>query len=791
MRLHDKLGRLLQSGAIEGEGGGKVAQPPPRPSRGRGLALLLGLAGAMLGDAALAAVQDDVEAMHTLSDDGSILWQPPNSSEMIVDEAQWGSPVAPFVFQGGVLHVGGSFRTRREFRVDGPAVINTHDEAVLHISGPVGSQGGSSQGLVKLGAGTLRLSGHNTYDGNTLLLQGGLDVLHSHALGAPYRGVNVNTGTRLRYAPGIVVDNSLQLQETAIAPYVPAGSYVDITPAQYADSVQWIVDEGQAVQAGALAGTAPIVKQGAGTLRLTGAAMAYDGLFTVNQGALAVDDVFWGPVRVNDGARLQGVGQVGDTAVMAGGTLAPGNGVGMLMVHGDLDFKPGSRFLVDVAASGAGDSVRVSGKARLDGQVMALAQAGDWRADTRYTLLRADGGFDNTRFASVDTNLAFLSPSLDYDATQVYLTLRRNAVDFDDVADTPDDPVADVLDDPAELPDLRDKVLELTEDQARQAFRQLSGDWTGSVYSSMQDDTRFLREAVWANAAGRPGVWAQGFYSAGRRSASGGVPGDARDLGGMVLGVNRPVGGRALAGMFFGIQRSGLRRDESMADATIDGAHAGLGLSGQWRGMSLALGAAYTWHVVDSSRKVAVGRLRDALSSGYRAGSAQVFGQASWPVALSPNGSKAGGAHAGPAMVVEPFARMAWVRTHTPGFTEKGGSAALQVLPDDRSVVFSTLGLRLTRDVDTAWGAVRARAGLAWRHAQGDVQATVRQRFRDGASGTVFQSEGLPLPRDAWQWRLGLRTRLAKAVDLGLAYAGQAASGSRDHGVKLNLSWAF
>src|SRR3546814_8632823 len=173
--------------------------------------------------------------------------------------------------------------------------------------------------------------------------------------------------------------------------------------------------------------------------------MAYTGWFTVNQGTLAVDGLFWGPVQINDGARLQGEGQVGATTVMAGGSLASGNNPGGLKVHGDLVFRPGSRFDARVAPSGVGGSVGVTGRALLNGDVMALAQAGDWQASTRYTLLRAEGGFDGTRFASVATNMPFLSPSLEYDAQQVYLTLQRNGTDFEDWAEDSDADVADEI----------------------------------------------------------------------------------------------------------------------------------------------------------------------------------------------------------------------------------------------------------------------------------------------------------------------------------------------------------
>ncbi|HEU0231493.1 MAG TPA: hypothetical protein VFR20_13065, partial [Burkholderiaceae bacterium] len=192
--------------------------------------LLLGLAWAASGGVAMAEVLEGEAVRRRALSDDVIVWPPPNSAELVMDEARWGSPDAPFVFEGGVLHVGASFTSTRPFIVNEQAVINTHGDAVLTLEGPVSAQPGSRQGLAKLGAGTLRLAGRNTYDGNTLLLQGGLDVLNGNALGAPYRTLNVNTGTRLRYAPGVVVGNSIQLQADAIAGQVPAGSYEVITP---------------------------------------------------------------------------------------------------------------------------------------------------------------------------------------------------------------------------------------------------------------------------------------------------------------------------------------------------------------------------------------------------------------------------------------------------------------------------------------------------------------------------------------------------------------------------------
>src|SRR3546814_13072823 len=88
------------------------------------------------------------------------------------------------------------------------------------------------------------------------------------------------------------------------------------------------------------------------------------------------------------------------------------------------------------------------GHALLDGQVIALAQAGDWKPGTRYTVLQAGLGFEGSRFESAHTDLPFLDPALSYAAHNVYLTLHRNDTPLDDVADTPtEDDAPDAMDD--------------------------------------------------------------------------------------------------------------------------------------------------------------------------------------------------------------------------------------------------------------------------------------------------------------------------------------------------------
>lgn len=714
----------------------------------------------------------------------SVLGEPPPAySKAAVGKAHGDPPDAPFFFLDSVLHTGDSLGSDVDMVIGERLAIDVQEGAAWHFSGVLSSDGPSREALVKLGAGTLRLSGSNIYNGQTLLLQGALHVDGNRALG--HRTLNANVGTSIRYSPGLAVVNAIQLQAIDIAAEMPPGSYGVVAPSDYADSVQWIVDSGEATHWGSLQGSAPLVKQGRGRLRLGGDAMAYMGAATVNQGTLAVDEFFSGSVQVNSGARLQGIGTVGPTIVRAGGTLAPGNSIGQLNVQGALEFKPGAHFEVDVAASGVADRVYVSGEARLDGDVVALAQAGDWQASTRYEIVDAAGGLDATRFGSVSANFAFLTPSLSYDDTHVYLTLDRNDAAIADVTEEPTErEIADVID--GEPGPVYDRLVVLDKERAGQALRQLSGGWDASVHSGLLDDSRFVRQAVFEHAS--TSFWSHNFYSSSDRAAQQGVAADQRSVNGLILGGTRAIDARWRLGGFLGAQRSRAWRANAMADARTNGTHAGLSLAGHWRNLKLTLGAAHTWHFVQSQRRLDVGQLRDQFGGAYRGRTLQVFGEVSQPIALTTRGARS---HEFPWMSLEPFVRLAAVRFDTQGFIEQGGVAALKSLPARRAVLFSTLGLRFAHAIHTAVGHAKIHGEWAWNRAAGAVRSLTQHTFRDSATQTVFTSVGQPVARDSWSLKLGVAASLAKNVRLGLAYAGQYGLGRQDHGARLNLVWTF
>lgn len=129
------------------------------------------------------------------------------------------------------------------------------------VSGVISGTGGS---LVKVGTGTLTLSGANTYTGGTALKQGRLNLGHSQALGTG--ALAMDDGTTLGFsADGLTIANAIQLTGTT-DPVIDTGAF-------------------NATLSGAISGGGFITKEGAGTLTLSGA-NDYTGATNVAQGTL-------------------------------------------------------------------------------------------------------------------------------------------------------------------------------------------------------------------------------------------------------------------------------------------------------------------------------------------------------------------------------------------------------------------------------------------------------------------------------------------------------------------------
>jgi len=156
-------------------------------------------------------------------------------------------------------------------------------------------------GLTKTGAGTLILTGSNTYSGGTTVNNGTLQLGNANALGATTGALAVNAGTLDLHGYNVSV-GALSGSAGALINSAVSGTRTLTSTAS----------SGTSTYAGSIAngtGVIALNKSGAGTLALSGS-NSYSGGTTVNGGTLNVNaDQALGAssasVTINDGATLQ------------------------------------------------------------------------------------------------------------------------------------------------------------------------------------------------------------------------------------------------------------------------------------------------------------------------------------------------------------------------------------------------------------------------------------------------------------------------------------------------------
>lgn len=715
----------------------------------------------------------------------NILGAPPPAPMNAAPEAPWDPSPAPFLLANDVLAVDQDRRIVRDLHVQGRAAFNIDAGHVLRIDGTVSSPPPSRGNLIKLGAGTLHLSGANPLRGNASLLQGTLALGHDRALGDSTNSLDINTGTRLEMADGIVIDNPFNIQAADLAARLPAHWWAPVQPTADPMALQWVVPDGLATHRGDLFGNVTLVKMGAGTLRLSGLGGPYTGDLLLRQGGLHIDGSYGGLVRSDPGTRLSGDGEIG--ALLVAGHLAPGAMAvpGRLGVLRDATLAPSATTHIRIDAQGQADSLWVRGRFHADGALRVHAQPGNWDESSRWTIVQADGGVDDGRYAAATSNLAYYTPVLDYAPDRIVLAMQRNAVPLQACATSAAGAASGRIIQ-AGMPSLAQRMLR---DDCPTADTRLSA-WahTGiaSWRSAMLEDSRHLREAALAYA-GSGRAWARQWFANAQRSARSGdhgpIQADDRDVAGLAVGIDRHLAPLWSLNLFAGIQHVDYGSIESPQApghfaTRSSSVHLGVGLS--YRPTStqrLSAGLAHGRHRSPGRRHTADGD--GALRATQNARSTQAWIE--WR-RLAPDS---------PQWRLTPLARLAWVRLDSNDATEHGGPAALHLHGGTEQRGFAHAALVAQGGIPTPLGLARVRASLGWDTVIGPLNTTSRHSFRDDPQARLMESEGQPLARHALRLGLGVDVPLARGVRLGLGYSGQYRHGGLQHGVLLEISLAL
>lgn len=304
------------------------------------------------------------------------------------------------------------------------------------------------------------------------------------------------------------------------------------------------------------------------------------GAKLVNQGGIA------GNVTVDAGGVYAGGGSVG--SLLMNGTLQTNTALGTASISRDLRMGSGSTLAYGVNADGSSAPIKVGGTAYLNGATLAVNPGeGTYPWQSHYSVLQA--GSINGTFGKVTSDYAFLTPTLDYSATQVGLTYTRNDIAFNQFASTANGAsAASSLAGLGTNNPLYNALLNTTTATAGAAIEQLAGSSTASLTSATLNASAQVGNSMLAamhqvgggagllvgldgkdtpslaatgvpaevrnlndpNARGR--LWLQGIGSYGKLDGEHGSNGLTQRTKGTVLGADWAVDGNWRLGMLGG-----------------------------------------------------------------------------------------------------------------------------------------------------------------------------------------------------------------------------------------------
>ena len=349
-------------------------------------------------------------------------------------DAALGGPGSSLTLSGGTLQATASFATAR------PVILGagggTFDTAGnnLTLAGVVSGAGS----LIKTGSGTLSLAGTASYTGGTIVSGGTLlgntaslqgDILNNanvtfdQPTNGTYAGTMSGTGSLTKTGTGTLILSGTNTYAggTTVSGGILQGNTTSLQGNILNNALVVFNQTSAGTYAGTMSGTGGLTLQGGGALNLTGS-NSFTGGTTVAAGTLFVNGSLASGVTVGPGATLGGNGTI-TGLVTNNGILAPGNSIGTLNIVGNFVQAAGGTYQVEVNNAGQGDRINATGTAAIQGgTVQVLAAPGSYANSTTYTIVRATGGVSGT-YAGVTSNFAFLTPTLSYDANDVFLTL--------------------------------------------------------------------------------------------------------------------------------------------------------------------------------------------------------------------------------------------------------------------------------------------------------------------------------------------------------------------------------
>lgn len=659
-----------------------------------------------------------------------------------------------------------------------------------------------------MGAGTLILSGKNSYSGMTNVSAGTLQAGQSGSF-SQNSSFNVSTGAILDLTG---FDQTIgSLAGTGI---VALGN----------NSLTTGANNGSSSFSGDIAGNGGLTKSGTGTFTLTGA-NSYLGSTTINAGKLVVDGSINCPVVANSGATLSGSGTVGIFAARGGSVIAPGNSIGTLTVA-TMNTDAGAFYDVELRQGGNtpgihNDLINVTGLATINPglTVRVMAENGTdtgttYVPGTVYTILATSNPGDLTVLGApaVTDSFAFLDFEGSNDGRNLFLTSKLVTTTFCVAGSNanqcgagtavfdlgPGNGVYDAVlglsdaEVPVALTLLSGDIYPAVTSLVDQSFAQLGSALTqrgsngfqeapktepmGYVAGLANSGTAAIDSAVLSSSAPTASAWLAPFASGGHVAANANFAALDWWQGG-IAGGYEVASTDVLGGVSFGYQRGSAAvatpRSQSALDSFMLGTYGALRNGANTLSGALTLG---TTHVA-TSRTINVGAVTREASADYWTQSMGLSLEARHDLELG-NGT-----------TLTPLATLGIGWTGHGGFTETGAGAFNLTAAAAGSVhVDAGLGLALSHDVVLETGLLTLSGSAVWEHSLTEAPS---QSMTFAGGNTPFSVVGQNLGTDRLVVGAGLDLVHASGVTTSLGYEGALSSTQQAHGVTASLAVQF
>jgi uncharacterized protein with beta-barrel porin domain len=601
-----------------------------------------------------------------------------------------------------------------------------------------------------------------------------------------------NTGGITQFNPSAsagnatIVNNGGSLASFSIARFIDALTNPSVAPSANQAGVTAFVGT-------STAGAASITNSQGGVTAFLGSSTAGAATIVTNAGGATF---FTGASSGGTASLVVNPGGMLDLTAHALGSLAAGS----------LTLAAGSSYRINVTAAGQNNALGLGGTATLQGGTLGLSAApGNYAGNPTYTIISAAGGVSGSLTAA--SSFAFLTPTLGYDAGNVYLSLSQS---FARGAQTANQrAVGGALDQAAlsatgGFASTIGALAVLPAGQGAAALNALSGqpyadfgtvnvqagyaflNAVSSQIAAARGDASASRVALAeacdlpCSASSRPvGAWMSALGGLGSVLGDGNASTLTYSLGGAAVGADWRPDSRWLLGASVGYL-TGTQWVSGFDGRGITDVF-NFGLYASFASAGFHADGAVGWANATNrlTRNIAIAGLATPTANGSTSAN-QFLGQveAGYRIALDA---------LSPSLSATPFARLQGSTTSQAGFGENGaGAAGVLVAPQVTNSLRSTLGADLRATIRQVDIDVR----LGWLHEYADTSRPMTASFA-GAPGISWTVFGATPQRDSAVIGLAATANLADATRLYLRYEGEVGGATDNHALSagLRLSW--